>query len=79
MTCRDFLDFIMGYLDGELPADVRAPFERHLSLCPDCDRYLRRYRATAVAARPAFAEPEAAVPDEVPDELVRAILASRRT
>lgn len=78
MTCRDFLDFIMRYLDGELPAEEQAPFEHHLSLCPDCDRYLRRYRATALAGRAAFVDPEASVPADVPEELVRAILASRQ-
>ena len=54
-TCREFVDFIMEYLDGELPSDVHTPFERHISLCPACDRYLRQYRATVVAGRAAFA------------------------
>lgn len=78
MTCKDFLDFIMGYLDGDLPAEVRAPFERHLALCPDCHRYLRVYETTAKAGQPAFSNPDAQVPPDVPDALVRAILASRR-
>ena len=42
MTCREFVDFIMEYLDGELPSDVHTPFERHIALCPACDRYLRQ-------------------------------------
>lgn len=79
MTCREFVEFIMGFLDGDLPADVQAPFERHLSSCPSCHRYLQVYRATVAAGRPAFADLDAGVPDEVPAELVRAILASRRT
>lgn len=79
MTCRDFLDFIMGYLEGDLPADVRGPFERHLELCPDCHRYLSVYESTVRAGRPSFADPDAQVPAEVPDALVKAILASRRS
>jgi anti-sigma factor RsiW len=78
VTCREFADFIMGYLEGALPADVRSPFEYHLSLCPACDRYLRQYRTTIAAGREAFGAPEAPVPDDVPDELVSAILASWR-
>lgn len=78
MTCREFVDFIMGYLDGDLPADVTRPFEHHLSRCPDCARYLRQYRATMAAGRPAFADPDAEVPAEVPDGLLIAIRESRR-
>ena len=78
MTCREFIDFIMGYLDGELPADVRSPFEYHLSRCPACDRYLRQYRATVLAGKSAFDHDADDVPEDVPEELVTAILASRR-
>ena len=77
MPCREFSDFIMGYLDGELPADVQAPFELHLSRCPACDCYVRQYKLT-VAAGKAACEPDANVPDDVPEELIRAILASRK-
>lgn len=78
MTCREFIDFIMSYLDGELPGEQRAPFEYHLSRCPACDRYLRQYRATVAAGKAAFTTPDAEVPEEVPEELVSAILSSRR-
>lgn len=78
MTCREFADFIMDYVTGDLPADVAATFERHMSRCTDCDRYLAQYRSTVAAGRQAFADDDAAVPDDVPDDLIRAILASRR-
>lgn len=78
MTCREFADFIMDYLAGELPPDVLTSFERHLSLCPNCDTYLTQYRATVAAGRDAFADNDALVPEEVPEDLIRAILASRR-
>jgi anti-sigma factor RsiW len=78
MTCREFVDFIMGYLEGELPGEVQAPFERHLSRCPDCDRYLRQYKALVAAGRHAFGNPEDEVPSDVPEELITAIRESRR-
>lgn len=78
MTCREFVDFIMGYLEGDLPAEVQAPFERHLSRCPDCERYLRHYRATVEAGRTAFADPDADLPSEVPADLISAIRESRK-
>lgn len=79
MTCREFADFIMDYLDGDLPGDVHMPFERHISRCPACDRYLRQYKATVAAGRAAFTKcGDGELPDDVPEELITAILESRR-
>ena len=78
MTCREFADFMMDYLTGELPADVVSSFERHLSRCPNCVTYLAQYRATITAGKQAFASDSALLSDEVPEDLVQAILASRR-
>jgi len=77
MTCREFADFIVDYLTGELPPDQTAAFERHLVRCPNCPEYLRQYRATIDAGRAAFPDLEAEVPSDVPEDLVRAILESR--
>ena len=78
VTCREFADFIMDYLEAELPPDVLTAFEHHLSICENCDRYLAQYRATVAAGRAAFDDPESKVPEEVPEDLVKAILASRK-
>lgn len=78
MTCREFADFIMDYLAGELPLEVKEPFTRHLSVCPNCERYLAQYRATVEAGRAAFADLDSEVPEDVPEDLIRAILASRK-
>lgn len=75
MTCRELADFVADYLDGQLGAEVRARFDRHLSLCPDCVRYLRQYRHTVQAGREAFDDER---PAAMPDELVQAILDARR-
>ena len=32
MNCHEFIDFIMEYLDGELPEEQRAIFEQHIAL-----------------------------------------------
>ena len=78
MTCREFASFISGYLIGDLPRADRLQFERHLAACPNCERYLAQYRETIAAGRAAFADPDADLPPEVPEELVRAILAARQ-
>jgi anti-sigma factor RsiW len=77
MTCREMADFLMDYLNEDLPDDVRAAFDRHLALCPNCVAYVETYRTTIELGRRAFADDEADAGTEVPDELVRAILAAR--
>ncbi len=78
MTCRDFAGFMADYLSGELTSDVRAAFEHHLSLCDNCVNYLARYKATVAAGKLAFEGAGDEVPGDVPDDLIRAILAARR-
>lgn len=79
MTCREFAGFMMDYRSGELPPAVRAAFEHHLRLCPNCQRYLVSYEETVSLGQHAFDDDEAAVPAEVPEQLVKAILAARRS
>lgn len=74
MTCREFADFIGDYLSGELPSDGRSAFEHHLQICPNCQKYLAGYAETVKLGKRAFNNGEAAVPAEVPEELVKAIL-----
>ncbi len=77
MTCREFADFMLDYLSDELSAESRAAFEYHLSLCTNCRHYLAGYRETVKLGKRAFEDDDANVPSEVPEELVKAILAAR--
>jgi anti-sigma factor RsiW len=77
MNCRECFEFILRYLDGELPPDEHSSFELHMSRCPPCRRYLAQYKVTVDAGKLACAEP-AAAPGQVPEELIRAILESRK-
>ena len=77
MTCRDFLEFISTYLDGELPAPELAEFERHLSICPACVRYLASYSTVVKATQAALADSPMS-PQDAPTDLIEAILAAKR-
>ena len=77
LTCRDVLDFLAAYLDGELADDVRSDFEHHLALCPACADYLASYRETVRLG--GLAGSDGAAPEEVPGELLAAILATWRS
>ena len=77
MTCREFADFMMDYLSGELSSESRAEFEYHLGLCSNCRRYLDSYRETVNLAGRAFEDDDANLPSQVPEQLVKAVLAAR--
>jgi anti-sigma factor RsiW len=78
ITCREFIAFIVDYLDGELAPHQWSLFEAHIDVCPDCVHYLESYRATSLLAAQAMTQPSAPVPEDVPEDLVTAVLAARR-
>jgi len=79
LTCREFTDFLMEFLDDELPLARRRLFLKHIAACRDCARYVESYSTTVALARGAWFEPNEAVGAEsVPEGLIRSILAACR-
>jgi anti-sigma factor RsiW len=78
ITCRELIDFLMSYLDNELSADERREFERHLEVCPPCRRYIATYSEAVRLGKVALRPSDEAPPADVPETLVKAILAARR-
>jgi len=78
ITCRELIEFLHLYLEGELPPDRVAEFERHLSVCDSCVHYLETYRETVALGRAACLDPDAPAAQEAPEELVMAVLSARR-
>ena len=76
MTCRELVEFLMDYLDEQLAEPERLCFEEHLGECPDCVAYLATYREAVRLGKEACAAGDA-IPAEVPEDLVRAVLAAR--
>lgn len=72
ITCRQFISFLLEYLDGSLPPDESAKFERHLALCDSCVAYLATYETTIRMEKITSLE-EA----DIPEELIQAVIASR--
>lgn len=77
ITCRELIEFISSYLDGELGAGPRAEFERHLAACPSCVAYLDGYRQTVRLGKVALAATDEAAAKFVPVSLVEAIRKAR--
>ena len=76
MTCRELTDFLREAVDGELPAEIQAVFEQHLSRCHNCVAFFAQYRVTIQASQHALDEP-AAVPDELVGVILQAIRRAR--
>ena len=77
MNCREVVDFLMAYLNEELPHIQRYEFEHHIKDCAPCVVYLDTYKDTVKLGKGAFEDPEFDC-DEMPDELVLAILEAKK-
>jgi predicted anti-sigma-YlaC factor YlaD len=59
MTCRDYKDMMMAYLDNELDDEQKQAFEQHLLSCPDCSKELQEFKKLKqITDSVAFVEPE---------------------
>lgn len=77
ITCREFEGFVLSYLDGELPATQAKTFEWHLRLCRECREYLAAYKRTIEIGKAVLGQPDETVLEDVPEDLIRAVLNSR--
>ncbi|MCZ6600987.1 MAG: zf-HC2 domain-containing protein [Acidobacteria bacterium] len=76
MNCREYVEFLMAYVNDELPPDQADAFRQHISDCPPCINYLETYHDTLELEKRAYEEQEALF-EEAPENLVKAILAAR--
>jgi len=44
MTCRDYKEMLMGYLDNELEAEQAKDLEKHLAGCARCSKEVQELR-----------------------------------
>lgn len=77
ISCDDFENFILAYLDDELLPRQKFVFELHLKVCRECRDYLKAYKASMTVAAMAMKAESQAKLENVPEDLVAAILAAR--
>ncbi len=75
LTCKEFDDFMVDYLEGGLPVWQKFMYWLHVKMCRECANFIRQYRRVIVLGQNAFDSPDSAVPDSVPEELIKAALA----
>ena len=72
ITCVSGVELLMEYLEGELPADVRAAVDAHVAGCPRCEAFIESYLKAPRALRDATAI-------EMPADLEASLLAALRS
>jgi predicted anti-sigma-YlaC factor YlaD len=59
MTCHDYKDLMMGYLDNELSDEQKRQFEEHLAGCSECKDELAEFKKLkAITDEVTLVEPE---------------------
>ncbi len=62
-TCREIIQILIDYLEGDLSPAEKQHFEEHMDACPPCHAFLRTYEKSGELARAALQ------PSDLPDEL----------
>jgi anti-sigma factor RsiW len=73
ITCRDFVEMVTDYLEGQIAAVERHAINEHLGECPGCAEYVRQMRLTIEGLR-GLASDEVMFP-QTRNELMRAFSA----
>ena len=78
INCKEFENFVLSYLNGELPSRQRSIFEFHIRFCRECREYLAAYNRSIELGRAVFQYADESVPTDVPEDLIKAILKARK-
>jgi anti-sigma factor RsiW len=78
VSCKDVGARLGSFLRGELSFPDRFAIHRHLAHCPNCARLVEEGRDALNVSKSALTRAADPVADEVPEQLVRAILVTCR-
>ena len=57
MTCRELTALLVEDYEGDLDPEIQEVMDRHRAICPQCESFLRTYRATIRLTATALREP----------------------
>lgn len=63
ICCKECLDLLYDYLEGELDPEVSKDLKAHFEDCPPCISFLNTYKSTTQLARETLGETD--IPDAV--------------
>jgi len=76
LTCEQVDRFLYDFHEDTLTYSERVKFKLHLSMCKECKTYVRDYKNTIRLSKEGI--PTAEPLTKVPEELVQAIIKSRK-
>ena len=75
IDCKNLENFVVEFLDDQLPEHTKHAFLTHIKECEQCNDYLLSYKKTIDISKAAITENCSTGKTEIPEELVEAILA----
>ena len=77
ICCKECLELLYDYLEGELSPDVSASLEEHFEDCPPCIAFVNTYKATTQFCQTTFKDTE--IPDSVKERLKEFVEKNKKT
>ena len=77
MTCKDFENLVVDYLEAGQASRRPIEFARHIRICHQCSDYLAAYARTIELTRAISSRPAQFVADDATEDLIRTILNRR--
>lgn len=71
ICCKECLDLLYDYIDGNLDQETTKTLEEHFEECPPCLAFLNTYKSTTNVCRENLSE--VGIPDVVRDTLLKVI------
>lgn len=78
LPCAVFVEMVTDYLDGAIPADLRARLDAHLGICPGCTSVLEQIERVVQLAGRLTEDDVEALPDAEREQLLAAFRAARQ-
>ena len=69
LSCKELVELVTDYFEGELSSEDQERFVAHLGTCDGCEMYLEQMRQTINALGKL---PEESIPAEAKEELIEA-------
>ena len=67
ICCKECIDLLYDYLDGNLDTEIGSSLEEHFQDCPPCISFLKTYQETTNICRESLGQIE--IPDVVKSKL----------
>lgn len=67
LCCKECLDLLYDYLEGNLDTPIKTSLEEHFQDCPPCIAFLKTYKSTSQLCRETLGKQE--IPEAVQSKL----------